>query len=59
MTASQLLELIFETEAEILGLDEATFPQCAPDAKHNRPLSKALAPTEIHLVAAFDLKLTV
>jgi lipoyl-dependent peroxiredoxin len=40
-----------ETTAEIPGMDEATFQRYALDAKLNCPVSKALAGTEIHLVA--------
>jgi lipoyl-dependent peroxiredoxin len=39
------------TEAEIPGIDDATFQKFANDAKQNCPLSKALAATEIHLTA--------
>ena len=48
-----------EIEAEISGLDDATFHQYAPDAKQNCPESKALAAAEIHLIANFCLKLAV
>ena len=44
-----LIEL--ETEAEIPGIDDATFQKNALDAKQNCPVSKALAGTEIHLSA--------
>src|SRR5207244_11040392 len=40
-----------ETEADIPGIDEATFQRDALDAKQNCPVSKALAGTEIHLKA--------
>ncbi|TMB46756.1 MAG: OsmC family peroxiredoxin, partial [Deltaproteobacteria bacterium] len=40
-----------ETEADIPGIDEATFQRNALDAKQNCPVSKALAGTEIHLRA--------
>src|SRR5882672_5395342 len=40
-----------ETEAEIVGIDDATFQRNAHDAKQNCPVSKALAGTEIHLTA--------
>lgn len=40
-----------ETEAEIPGIDAATFQKHAQDAKQNCPVSKALAGTEIHLTA--------
>src|SRR5439155_26111720 len=41
-----------ETEAEIPGIDDATFQRHALDAKQSCPVSKALAGTEIHLKAA-------
>jgi len=40
-----------ETEAEIPGIDDATFQQYAQGAKEGCPVSKALAGTEIHLNA--------
>ena len=40
-----------ETEAEIPGIDDATFQRHALDAKQSCPVSKALAGTEIHLKA--------
>src|SRR5437762_14340094 len=40
-----------ETEAEIPGIDDATFQKNALDAKQNCPVSKALAGVEIHLTA--------
>ena len=40
-----------ETEAEVPGVDEATFQEHAKSAKENCPVSKALAGTEIHLQA--------
>ena len=40
-----------DTEAEIPGIDDATFQQYARDAKQNCPVSKALAGTEISLTA--------
>jgi lipoyl-dependent peroxiredoxin len=40
-----------ETEAEIAGIDEATFQGLALEAKQNCPVSKALAGVEIHLSA--------
>src|ERR671917_329817 len=40
-----------ETEAEVPGVDDATFQKFANDAKQNCPLSKALSATEIHLTA--------
>jgi lipoyl-dependent peroxiredoxin len=43
------IELI--NEAEVPGVDDATFQKYATDAKQHCPLSKALAGTEIHLNA--------
>ena len=40
-----------ETAAEIPGIDDATFQRYVLDAKQNCPVSKALAGTEIHVVA--------
>lgn len=40
-----------ETEADIPGIDQATFQEQAEAAKKNCPVSKALAGTEISLVA--------
>src|SRR3989440_9189941 len=40
-----------ETAAEIPGIYDATFQRIALGAKQNCPVSKALAGTEIHLVA--------
>ena len=40
-----------ETEADVPGIDDAHFQKHALDAKHNCPVSKALAGTEIHLNA--------
>jgi osmotically inducible protein OsmC len=40
-----------ETEADIPGIDDATFQKYALEAKQNCPLSKALAGTDIHLNA--------
>ena len=39
------------TEADIPGIDDATFQKYALDAKQNCPVSKALSGTEIHLNA--------
>src|SRR5215469_1579156 len=39
------------TEADIPGIDDATFQRIALDAKQNCPVSKALAGTEIDLTA--------
>jgi len=44
-----LIEL--DTEANVPGIDEATFQQYARDAKENCPLSKALSSTQINLTA--------
>ena len=40
-----------QTEADIPGIDDATFQRIALHAKQNCPVSKALAGTEIHLTA--------
>jgi len=40
-----------ETEADIPGIDDATFQRYALDAKQNCPVSKALAGTNIRLNA--------
>ena len=40
-----------ETTADIPGIDDATFQRYVLDAKQNCPVSKALAGTEIHVVA--------
>jgi osmotically inducible protein OsmC len=40
-----------ETEAEVPGIDEATFQQQAENAKKNCPVSKALTGPQIHLKA--------
>ncbi|MFL5342743.1 MAG: OsmC family protein [Gemmataceae bacterium] len=39
------------TEAQIPGVDDATFQKYAADAKQTCPVSKALAGTQIHLTA--------
>jgi osmotically inducible protein OsmC len=49
--AFSITQIELETEAEIQGIDNATFQRYALDAKQNCPLSKALAGTEIHLTA--------
>lgn len=49
--AFSITRIDLETEAEISGIDDATFQQYANDAKQNCPVSKALAGTEIHLNA--------
>jgi organic hydroperoxide reductase OsmC/OhrA len=40
-----------DAEAQIPGIDEAAFQKLALGAKQNRPVSKALAGTAIHLNA--------
>ncbi|MFN2529774.1 MAG: OsmC family protein [Pyrinomonadaceae bacterium] len=40
-----------DTQADVPGLDDATFQKYALDAKQNCPLSKALAATPIHMTA--------
>jgi osmotically inducible protein OsmC len=49
--AFSITQIVLETEAEVQGIDNATFQKYALDAKQNCPLSKALAGTEIHLIA--------
>ena len=49
--AFAITRIDLETEAEIPGIDDATFQKNALDAKQNCPVSKALAGTEIHLNA--------
>ncbi|HQR36004.1 MAG TPA: OsmC family protein [Blastocatellia bacterium] len=49
--AFAITKIELETEAEIPGIDDATFQKNALDAKQNCPVSKALAGTEIHLIA--------
>jgi len=49
--AFSITRIDLETEAQVPGLDDATFQKHASDAKQNCPLSKALAATEIHLTA--------
>ena len=46
-----ITEITLETEAEISGIDDATFQGYALDAKQNCPVSKALTGTPIHLIA--------
>jgi osmotically inducible protein OsmC len=45
------MQIDLNTEAEIPGIDNATFQQYANDAKKNCPVSKALAGTQINLTA--------
>ena len=49
--AFAITKIDLETEAEIPGIDDATFQKHANDAKQNCPVSKALAGTEISLNA--------
>jgi lipoyl-dependent peroxiredoxin len=49
--AFSITRIDLETEAEVPGIDDATFQKYAQGAKQNCPLSKALAATEIHLTA--------
>jgi len=49
--AFSITQIELETNAEIPGMDDATFQKYALDAKQNCPLSKALAGTEIKLTA--------
>jgi len=49
--AFSITKIDLDTEAEIPGIDDATFQQFARDAKQNCPVSKALAGTEIALTA--------
>ena len=49
--AFSITQIELETEADVPGLDDATFQKYALDAKQNCPVSKALAGTEIHLTA--------
>ena len=49
--AFAITKIALATEAEIPGIDDATFQKHALDAKQNCPVSKALAGTEIHLDA--------
>ena len=46
-----ITQIELATEADIPGIDDATFQKYAQDAKQNCPVSKALAGTEIHLTA--------
>ena len=49
--AFSITNIDLNTEAEIPGMDDATFQQFAREAKQNCPVSKALAGTEISLNA--------
>jgi lipoyl-dependent peroxiredoxin len=46
-----ITQIALDTEAEVPGIDDATFQKYAQDAKQNCPVSKALAGTTIHLTA--------
>ena len=52
--AFSITKIDLDTEAEIPGIDDATFQQFARDAKQNCPVSKALAGTEIALSARLN-----
>jgi lipoyl-dependent peroxiredoxin len=49
--AFAITRIDLETEAQIPGIDAATFQKHALDAKQGCPVSKALAGVEIHLNA--------
>lgn len=49
--AFTITQIELATEADIPGIDDATFQKYAQDAKQNCPVSKALAGTQIHLTA--------
>ena len=49
--AFSITKIDLDTEAEIPGIDAATFQKHALDAKQNCPVSKALAGTDIGLTA--------
>ena len=49
--AFAITKIELDTEAQIPGIDDATFQKHALDAKQNCPVSKALAGTAIHLNA--------
>ena len=49
--AFAITRIDLQTEADIPGIDDATFQKYALDAKQNCPVSKALAGTDIHLNA--------
>ena len=46
-----ITKIELDTEAEVPGIDDATFQQKVQDAKQNCPVSKALAGTEIRATA--------
>ena len=49
--AFSITRIELETEAQIPGIDDASFQKLALDAKQSCPVSKALAGTSIHLNA--------
>jgi lipoyl-dependent peroxiredoxin len=49
--AFSITKIDLQTEAEVPGVDDATFQRYANDAKQNCPVSKALSGTEISLTA--------
>ena len=49
--AFSITSINLETEAEVPGIDDATFQKYALDAKQNCPVSKALKSTQIDLTA--------
>ncbi|MCU1412922.1 MAG: OsmC family peroxiredoxin [Microbacteriaceae bacterium] len=49
-----LTGITLTVRGEVTGIDEATFQQCANDAKASCPLSKALTGVEITLDAALE-----
>jgi osmotically inducible protein OsmC len=49
--AFAITRIDLNTEAQIPGIDDATFQKHALDAKQNCPVSKALSAIEIHLTA--------
>ena len=49
--AFSITKIDLDTEAEVPGIDDATFQRYANEAKQNCPVSKALSGTEIGLTA--------
>jgi len=49
--AFSITKIDLDTEAEVPGIDDATFQRYANEAKENCPVSKALSGTEIGLTA--------
>lgn len=49
--AFAITRIDLSTDAQIPGIDDATFQKQAADAKKNCPVSKALAGVDIHLIA--------